>query len=72
MVRKSTITILTEEVLQYTLWQNYSARKLSNCVVHGVTTSLVYAKCNILKLRKVCEQSELRLQNIDPLKRGEF
>ena len=31
-----------------------------------------YAKCNVLKPRKVCEQSELRLQNIDPIKRGKF
>ena len=28
--------------------------------------------CNVLKPRKVCEQSELRLQNIDPIKRGRF
>ena len=34
-----------------------------------VQTSLGYAKCNILKLRKVCERSELRLQK-GPIKRG--
>ena len=31
-------------------------------VLQGVPTSLGYDKCNVLKLRKVCEQSELRLQ----------
>ena len=36
----------------------------------GVPTSLGYAKCNFLKIRKVCERSELRLQNIDSIKRG--
>ena len=41
-------------------------------IIQGVPTSLGYAKCNVLKLRKVCERSELRLQNIDPLKRGKF
>ena len=40
--------------------------------VQGVPTSLGYAKCNVLKLRKVCERSELRLQNIDPIKRGKY
>ena len=38
-------------------------------VLQGVPTSLGYAKCIVLKLRKVCEQSELRLKNIDPIKR---
>ena len=41
-------------------------------LIQGVPTSLGYAKSNVLKLRKVCERSELRLQNIDPIKRGEF
>ena len=36
-------------------------------VIQGVPTSLGYAKCNVLNLGKVCEQSELRLQNIDPI-----
>ena len=36
-----------------------------------VPTSLEYDKCNVLKLRKVCEQSELRLQK-DPIKRGKL
>ena len=40
-------------------------------LLQGVQTSLGYAKCNVLKFRKVCERSELRLQNIDPIKRGE-
>ena len=40
--------------------------------VQDVPTSLGYAKCSVLKLRKVCEQSELRLQNIDPMNRGKF
>ena len=40
--------------------------------LQGIPTSLGYPKCNVLKLRKVCERSELRLQNIDPIKRGEF
>ena len=44
--------------------------------LQGVPTSLGYAKCNVLKLRKVCERSELCLQNIEPLKgvyfEGEF
>ena len=38
----------------------------------GVPTSLGYAKCNVLKLRKVCERSELCFENIDPIKMGEF
>ena len=38
--------------------------------LQGVRTSLGYAKCNVLRLRKVCERSELCLQNIDPIKRG--
>ena len=38
--------------------------------LQGVPTSLGYAKYNVLKLRKVCERSELRLQNIDPIKRA--
>ena len=33
--------------------------------VQFVPTSLGYAKCNVLKLRKVCERSELSLQSID-------
>ena len=40
--------------------------------LQGVPTSLGYAKCDVLKLRKVCERSELCLQNIDPIKRGEL
>ena len=43
-----------------------------NAHKQGFPTSLGYVKCNIIKLRKVSEQSELRLQNIDPIKRGEF
>ena len=35
-------------------------------VIQGVPTSLGYAKCNVLKIRKVCERSELRLQK-DPI-----
>ena len=38
--------------------------------IQGVPTSLGYAKCNVLKLRKVFERSELRLQK-DP-KKGEI
>ena len=34
--------------------------------IQGVPTSLGFAKCNVLKLRKVCEWSELRLQK-DPV-----
>ena len=37
-------------------------------VLQGVPTSLGYVKCEVLRLRKVCERSELRIQNIDPLK----
>ena len=40
-------------------------------VLQGVPTSLGYAKCNVLKLRKVCERSELSLQK-DPKKEGEI
>ena len=40
--------------------------------IQGVLTSLGYAKCDVLKLRKVCQQNGLRLQNIDPIKRGKF
>ena len=32
-------------------------------LLQGVQTSLGYAKCNVLKFRKVCERSELRLQS---------
>ena len=39
--------------------------------LQGVPTSLEYAKYNVLKLRKVCEQSELRLQKV-PIKRGKI
>ena len=39
-------------------------------IVQGVPTSLEYTKCNVLKLRKVCEQSELLLQK-EP-KKGEL
>ena len=46
--------------------------ELIDIILQGVPTSLGYAKCNVLKLRKVCERSELRLQNIDPIKRGKF
>ena len=46
--------------------------EIETCVIKGVPTSLGYAKCNFLKIRKVCERSELRLQNIDPIKRGDF
>ena len=45
---------------------------LSNVWLQGVPTSLEYPKCNVLKLRKVCERSELRLHNIDPIKGGIF
>ena len=41
-------------------------------IVQGVPTSLGYAKYNVLKPRKVCERSELRLQNIELIKKGEF
>ena len=47
-------------------------KRPSLVLLQGVPTSLEYAKYNVLKLREVCERSELRLQNIDPIKRGEF
>ena len=40
--------------------------------IQGVPTSLGYAKWNVLKFQRVCERSELHLQNIDPVKRGKF
>ena len=40
-------------------------------VLQGVPTSLEYAKCNVLKLRKVCERSELNLQK-GPNKKGKI
>ena len=40
--------------------------------IQVVPTSLGYPKCNVLKLSKASEQSELRLQYIDPIKRGRF
>ena len=43
-----------------------------HCFGSCVPTSLGNAKCDVLKLRKICERSELRLQNIDPINRGEF
>ena len=39
--------------------------------IQGVPTSLEYAKCNVLKLRKVCERSGLCLQK-DLIKKGEI
>ena len=39
--------------------------------IQDVPTSLGYAKCNVLKPRKVCERSELRLQK-RPNKKGEI
>ena len=44
---------------------------LSCSLVQGVPTSLGYAKCKVLKLKKVCERSELCLQK-DPIKRGKL
>ena len=41
-------------------------------VLQGVSTSLGYAECIDLKFRKVCERSELHLQNIDSIKGDEF
>ena len=43
------------------------ASKLKEIQIQGVITSLGYAKCNVLKLRKVFERSELHLQK-DPIK----
>ena len=40
-------------------------------MVQGVPTGLGHEKCNVLKLKKVCERSELRLQK-DPIKRGKL
>ena len=40
-------------------------------VIQGVPTSLEYAKCNVRKLRKVCERSELCFQR-DRIKRGKL
>ena len=37
--------------------------------LQDVPTSLGYAKCNVLKLRKVWERGELHLQK-DPINRG--
>ena len=45
---------------------------IANFPIQGVPTSLGYAECNVLMLRKVYERSELRLQNIDPRKGGNF
>ena len=39
--------------------------------VQDVPTSLGYAKCSVLKLRKVCEQSELCLQKV-AMRRGKL
>ena len=47
-------------------------KRPSLVLLQGVPTSLEYAKYNVLKLRKGCEQSELRVQNIDPIKGDEF
>ena len=43
-------------------------REEGTYTIQCVQTSLGYAKCNILKLRKVCERSELHLQK-DRIKR---
>ena len=45
-----------------------SLKKWFATFVQSVPTS---SKCNVLKLRKVCERSELRLQN-DPIKTGKL
>ena len=45
--------------------------ELIDIILQGVPTSLGYAKCNVLKFRKVCERSEQRLKN-DPIKRGKL
>ena len=37
-------------------------------IIQGVQTSLGYAKCNVLKLRKVCKRSYVYKN--DPIKRG--
>ena len=39
--------------------------------LQDVPTSLGYAKCNVLKLRKVCERGELHLLK-DPINRGKL
>ena len=53
--------------------QFYTLRKNKNelLTLQGVPTSFEYAKCNVMKLWKVCERSELRLQK-DPIKRGNY
>ena len=58
----------------YWLYEYYKLSLISQGfdILQGVPTSLGNAKCNVLKLRKVCEQSQLLLQNIDPIKRGNF
>ena len=39
-------------------------------ILQGVPTSLGNAKCNVLKLRKVCEQSQLLFTKYWPNKKG--
>ena len=46
-------------------------KRPSLVLLQGVPTSLEYAKYNVLKLREVCEQSELHLQKVS-IKRGKL
>ena len=70
---EDSISVAASAVVSSALIGSPSLYKRLICgFVQGVPTSLGYAKCNVLKLRKVCERSEQYLQIIDPIKRGEF
>ena len=65
------MTILSKKELRHEISKARGLDNSNHALVQGVQTSLGYAKCNVLKLRKVCERSELRLQK-DPIKRGKL
>ena len=65
------MTILSKKELRHEISKACGLDNSNHALVQGVQICLGYAKCNALKLRKVCERSELRLQK-DPIKRGKL
>ena len=65
---KKTIGRILHEIGDDASEKSLTTHELDLTYLQGVPTSLGYAKCNVLKLRKVCERSELRLQK-DPIKK---
>ena len=65
------MTILSKKELRHEISKACGLDNSNHALVQGVQTSLGYAKCNALKLRKVCERSELLLKK-DSIKRGKL